>query len=427
MPFLSNLCSGVREGVKSVPLVGDLHHAVADGGDAVLVGEDAFVTQGDAHRGGHAREAAVAVVLEGEDVAVRRGAEEHLVEGGALVDHLVEDMVGLDARLALHHKEGVGLDEDHVELVVVVRPGARDAHAEGYLLRTHLPQDEVEDILLEPSAREVVDLLGQEHVGLLADEAELVQQGADARDGLSTAPPAAVYLVEGHGAAHAAVVEAEQVDGLEGLLAEVAAAEAVEDALCLGFCAAGLVAAGGDVVPQAMQGEIFGQRHAVADGGDDIVVVVDAVVEDRADHEVLARLDVEEPGSEAGKDALHGQHGVTRAAGEVDPIVLIAGERPAEAAADMLVDVGLGAALEGDGADVGVRQPQQGGVGRHGGALVVGRDKEDAVALLVILLEEEVGGQRLGRVEYIDKGLHRSTSMKPWRMVWMVTPWALKT
>ena len=54
--------------------MGDLHHAVADGGDAVLVGEDAFVAQGDAHGGGHAREAAVAVVLEGEDVAVRRGA-----------------------------------------------------------------------------------------------------------------------------------------------------------------------------------------------------------------------------------------------------------------------------------------------------------------------------------------------------------------
>ena len=78
----------------------------------------------------------VVVVLEGEDVGVRIHAQEGFFEGAGFIDYFIEKVFGGYAGLAFHHEEGVGLDEDYVEFVVVVscvRTG--DADTEGYLLR----------------------------------------------------------------------------------------------------------------------------------------------------------------------------------------------------------------------------------------------------------------------------------------------------
>ena len=184
----------------------------------------------------------VVVVLEGEDVRVAGGTEERLLEGTGLVYYLVEHVVGGNTGLALDDEEGVGLDKDHVELVVVLGAGPCDAHADGYLLRRDETLEGVVDILLEPAAGEVVDFGGLEHLLLLGYKADGVEQLGEAGDGVAAVATAEGDVVDGHGFAHAAVDETELLEGVESPVGQPTGAEAVEHAQGILLAAGGAVA-----------------------------------------------------------------------------------------------------------------------------------------------------------------------------------------
>ena len=112
-----------------------------------------------------------------------------------------------------------------------------------------------------------------------------------------------------------------------------------------------------------MQLEILANGHAVGDGLDGVVVVVDAIVEDGADDEVFARLDIKKTGIELGKDMLDGQGRITRTSGQIDPILHFLIELRPHTTADALVDVAVLAAQEGDDGDLLLRNAKEGGIG----------------------------------------------------------------
>ena len=63
-------------------------------------------------------------------------AEQHFLQGADLVDNFVEHAVGLDATLALNHKQLVVPDENHIEFVVVLDLGASvNMHPNGDIIR----------------------------------------------------------------------------------------------------------------------------------------------------------------------------------------------------------------------------------------------------------------------------------------------------
>ena len=74
------------------------------------------------------------------------------------------------------------------------------------------------------------------------------------------------------------------------------------------------------VVVESVELEIFCQRHAVADGFYDVVVVVDVVVKNGTDNDILTGLDIEELGVVARKHMLYGQCQVSAASSQIDPI-----------------------------------------------------------------------------------------------------------
>ena len=162
-----------------------------------------------------------------------------------------------------------------------------------------------------------------------------------------------------------------------------------------------------------METEILVEGHAVADGVDSVGTVVEGGVERGVDDEILACLHVEETGIELGEDVLDGEGQITGAAGQVDPVGDIGREPRGESAADTLVDIAVLGALEGDEVNLVVGEVEEGGVAAKELAVLAGGDKEQAVALGIILLEEEVGGQRLVGVEDVDKCFHLSISIHP--------------
>ena len=224
-------------------------------------------------------------------------------------------MVGGHTRLALHNEEGVGLDKDHVELVVVLRAGTSDAHAYGYLLGRDKSQEGVIYILLEPAAGEVIHLIGLEHVLLLRGKPDGIEQSRKAGNSIAAVATAEGDVVDGHGLAHAAIDKPELLEGLEGAVGQPTGAEAVEDALRIVLAAGRPVAAFIQVVAEAVETEILVERHAVADGVDSIGAVVVSAVERGIDHEVLTCLHVEEARVELGKNMLDGQSQITGATG----------------------------------------------------------------------------------------------------------------
>ena len=322
-------------------------------------------------------------------------------------------MVRGHTSLALDNEEGVGLDKDHVELVVVLGAGPCDTHADGYLLRGDETLEGVVDILLEPAAGEVVDFGGLEHLLLPGYKADGVEQLGEAGDGVAAVATAEGDVVDGHGFAHAAVDEAELLEGVESPVGQPTGAEAVEDAQGVLLAAGGTVAALLEVVSEAVETEILVEGHAVADGVDGVGTVVEGGVERGVDDEILACLHVKETGIELGEDVLDGEGKITGAAGQVDPVGDIGREPRGEAAADTLVDIAVLGTLEGDEVDLVVGEVEEGGIAAKELAVLAGGDKEQAVALGIILLEEEVGGQRLVGVEDVDKCFHLSISIHP--------------
>ena len=220
-------------------------------------------------------------------------------------------------------------------------------------------------------------------------------------------------VVDGHGFAHAAVDEAELLEGVERPVGKPTGAEAVEDAQGILLAACGTMGTLLEVVAEAVETEILVEGHAVADGVDGVGGVVEGGVERGVDDEILACLHVEKTGIELGEDMLDGEGQITGAAGQVDPVGDIGREPRGEASADALVDIAVLGTLEGDEVDLVVGEVEEGGIAAKELAVLAGGDKEQAVALGIILLEEEVGGQRLVGVEDVDKCFHLSISIHP--------------
>ena len=322
----------------------------------------AFGAQGNAHHGGHGLQAVVVVVLEGEDVGVARGAKERLFERTGLIDYFIEHVVGGHTRLALDNEEGVGLDKDHVELVVVLGAGTRDAHADGYLLWRDKAHEGVIYILLKPAAGEIIHLIGLEHVLLLGGKPNGIEQCRKAGNSITAVATAEGDVVDGHGLAHAAIDKPELLKSLEGTVGQPTGAEAVEDTLRIVLAAGRTMASLLQVVAEAVETEILVERHAVADGVDSIGAVVVSAVERGIDHKVLTCLHVEEACVELGKNMLDGQSQITGATSQVDPIGDIGREPREETAADALEDIAVLVTLEGDEIHLVVGQVEQGGI-----------------------------------------------------------------
>ena len=92
-----------------------------------------------------------------------------------------------------------------------------------------------------------------------------------------------------------------------------------------------------EILPDVVGTEIFGNRHLVVNREEQIVVVVDAVVEDGFHDEVLFHLYVEKVSVEPLKHLLHGQCHVSRSTGKIDPVVSVLIETSQYRAANLLI------------------------------------------------------------------------------------------
>ncbi len=393
----------------------------------VGVGEGAFGTQGDAHHVGHLEEAMVVVVLEGEDIGAAGETQKGLFEGHGFVDYLVKEMVGSHTCLAFDGKKGVGFDEDHVELVVVLvvaRTG--NANPYGYLLGFNMAGEDMVDVLFEPTSGKVVEFLGAELTGFLWDKGQLGEELVDGGGRLAATWRALADGGDFHRATGTPIHQAEQLEGGIGLLGESARFEAFENIGRLGVAADGGVGSGVAIVGEAMQLEILANGHAVGDGLDGVVVVVDAIVEDGADDEVFARLDIIEPSVELFEHMLDGQGRIARATSKVNPVRYLLGELRPQTPTNALIDVAVLTTMERNDGDLLLGDMEKGGVGGHIVTVLARGDKEEAVAWLIVLFQEKICRRRLLRVEDIDKCFHFSNSMQPWCCVLCSRPWPTK-
>ena len=304
MPTAKGLAGQGNRSPSSVHLVADAAHLLRHPGHEVRTHEGTLGAQGDAHDGGHRLQAVVVIVFEGEDIGVARRAEKRLFEGAGLIDYFVEHVVGSHTGLAFYNEEGVGLDEDHVELIVVLGAGTRDAHTDGYLLGVDEAQEGIIYILLEPASGKVINLGRKEHVFLFGDKAYGVDQRRKAGDSISSVTTTEGDVVDGHRLAHSTIEEPELFEGFESSVGQPTGAEAVEDPQGIVLAAGGSVAALLQVVAEAMNTEVLVERHAVADGVNRVGAVIVSAVERRIDNKILTCLHIEEARVELGKDML---------------------------------------------------------------------------------------------------------------------------
>ncbi len=211
----------------------------------------------------------------------------------------------------------------------------------------------------------------------------------------------------------AAVVEAQQFQSLEGAVRQPPSAKAVEDPQSIGLTARGTVVAPSKVVTEAVETEIFSHGHAVAYGVHSVTAEVGTVVKGGTDDEVLTCLNVEEACIKLGEDVLDSKGEISGAARQVDPVLGRGVQAGLETTTDALVDVAVLVAFEGDEVNLVVGQTEQGGIRGEKLAVLTGGNKQETVLFLVVLLEEQVGGQRLFGVEYVDKCFHFSISIHP--------------
>ncbi len=137
-------------------------------------------------------------------------------------------------------------------------------------------------------------------------------------------------------------------------------------------------------------------------------------VEGGIDDEMLTCLHIEQTGIELSKDVLYRQCQVSGATGKVDPVLRLGRKPRLEPSADAFIDVAVLCPLESDEVNLVVGQTEQGGIGGEKLTVLACGNEQETIVFLVVLFKEQVGGQRLFGVEYVDKCFHFITSMHPW-------------
>ena len=270
-------------------------------------------------------------------------------------------------------------------------------------------QDEVVDVLFEPAAGEVFQFAFVEDAFFLRDESDFPEAFGEEWHLRSVAAACGFCFGDVDGAA-VAIVDAEQLQRLVCTPELLSCKEFVE--VChFFFRAYGVVEVwlAVEVVLQSVCVEVFLHGHAVADGIEEVVVVVDTVVVDCLYDEVLVDVHVEVGGVVSLEDMLHGECHVACASCQVDVIddvlFCILFEACPDDAADFLVGDFVVVRLEDDGFYEVFRNVKDSG---EEGEVVLGAfggDEHQAVSCFVLFLDEKIGGDGIVVCDDVNKCL----------------------